>query len=166
MIKREAQNTLICLAKQFSVVAITGPRQSGKTTLAQTTFPNKEYVSFDDEQKRTIAKQNPHDFLLAYPNGAIIDEAQKVPEIFDAIKIIVDKNFQAGKFILTGSSQFRLKENISDSLAGRIGLINLLPLSINELKNQNLLPNNIYQFAINGTYPVLYNKLRNINNND
>lgn len=167
MIKREAQNTLIRLAKQFPVVAITGPRQSGKTTLAKMTFPEKKYITFDDPQSRSIAKGNPHDFLLAFPEGAIFDEAQKVPEIFDAIKIIVDENTsEVGKYILTGSSQFRLKENISDSLAGRIGLVNLLPLSINELKNENILPKNIYDLILKGTYPTIYDNNRNVNIND
>lgn len=167
MIKREAQNTLIRLAKQFPVVAITGPRQSGKTTLAKMTFPEKKYITFDDQQSRSIAKENPRDFLLAFPEGAIFDEAQKVPEIFDAIKMVVDENIsEVGKFILTGSSQFRLKENISDSLAGRIGLVNLLPLSINELKNENILPKNIYDLIIKGTYPTIYDSKRNVAFND
>lgn len=167
MIKREAQNTLIRLAKQFPVVAITGPRQSGKTTLAKMTFPEKKYITFDDPQSRSIAKGNPRDFLLAFPEGAIFDEAQKVPEIFDAIKIIVDENTsEVGKYILTGSSQFRLKENISDSLAGRIGLVNLLPLSINELKNENILPKNIYDLILKGTYPTIYDNKRDVNIND
>ena len=86
-----------------------------KSTLAKLTFPQKKYVSFDEKSMREMAKSNPKDFLLAFPDGAIIDEAQKVPEIFDAIKFHVDNNkFEAGKYILTGSSQFKLKENMSD----------------------------------------------------
>ena len=140
MIKRDAYDALIRLAGQFPVVAITGPRQSGKTTLARMAFPEKRYVSFDDKNMRELAKSNPGDFLRAFPDGAIIDEAQKVPELFDAIKLIVDNGeYSPGKYILTGSSQFRLKENISDSLAGRIGLIKLLPFSIDELKKEGLL---------------------------
>lgn len=157
MIKRDAYDTLIRLAGQFPIVAITGPRQSGKTTLAKMAFPEKRYVSFDDRNMRELARSNPRDFLRAFPDGAIIDEAQKVPELFDAIKLVVDNdNYSPGKYILTGSSQFRLRENISDSLAGRIGLIKLLPFSIQELKTEGVLSDDAYEYVFNGFYPPLY----------
>ena len=157
MIERIAQQALLRLASQFPVIGITGPRQSGKSTLAKLTFPQKKYVSFDEKSMREMAKSNPKDFLLAFPDGAIIDEAQKVPEIFDAIKFHVDNNkFEAGKYILTGSSQFKLKENMSDSLAGRVAFLKLLPFSINELNNNNLLGENPYQAIFKGNYPPLY----------
>ena len=157
MIERTAQKALLRLANQFPVIGITGPRQSGKSTLAKLTFPQKKYVSFDEKSMREMAKSNPKDFLLAFPDGAIIDEAQKVPEIFDAIKFHVDNNkFEAGKYILTGSSQFKLKENMSDSLAGRVAFLKLLPFSINELNNNNLLGENPYQAIFKGNYPPLY----------
>ena len=157
MIERIAQKALLRLASQFPVIGITGPRQSGKSTLAKLTFPQKKYVSFDEKSMREMAKSNPKDFLLAFPDGAIIDEAQKVPEIFDAIKFHVDnKKFEAGKYILTGSSQFKLKENMSDSLAGRVAFLKLLPFSINELNNNNLLGENPYQAIFKGNYPPLY----------
>ena len=167
MITREAQESTIRLAKQFPVVAITGARQTGKTTLAQLTFPQKKYVNFDDTDTLNIAKNNPKDFIIALNNGAIIDEAQKLPEIFDAIKLHVDTtNSKPGKFILTGSSQFRLKENISDSLAGRIGIINLAPLSISELKNESILKENFYENLLYGFYPPLHDETKNFNRND
>ena len=148
MIERTAQKALFRLASQFPVIGITGPRQSGKSTLAKLTFPQKKYVSFDEKSMREMAKSNPKDFLLAFPDGAIIDEAQKVPEIFDAIKFHVDNSkFKAGKFILTGSSQFKLKENMSDSLAGRVAFLKLLPFSINELDINNLLGENLHTNA-------------------
>ena len=157
MIKRDAHEAVERLAKQFPVIAITGPRQSGKTTLAKMAFQDKRYVSLDDIEMRQIAKENPGDFLKAFPQGAVIDEAQKVPELFDAIKLVVDNNkYSPGKYILTGSSQFRLKENISDSLAGRIGSINLLPFSIEELKSEGLLSDDAYDYVFNGFYPPLY----------
>lgn len=157
MIAREAAKTLLRLAEQFPVVAITGPRQSGKSTLAKMTFPEKECVSFDNLNMRMLAMDNPSDFLKAFPNGAIIDEAQKVPEIFDAIKEVVDTgNYEPGKYVLTGSSQFRLRANISDSLAGRVGLINLLPLSIQELSNAGYLSDEPYDYAFKGFYTPLY----------
>ena len=99
-IERVAKEALLRLAGQFPVVGITGPRQSGKTTLAKMVFPEKKYISFDDKTVRNIASSNPRDFLMAFPDGAIIDEAQKVPDIFDAVKFYVDKgDFKPGKFI-------------------------------------------------------------------
>ena len=108
MIERNAYSALMRLAKQFPVVAITGPRQSGKSTLTKYAFPEKKYVSFDDKNLRELAKSNPGDFLKAFPDGLIIDEVQKIPEIFDAVKLIIDKgSYIPGKYIITGSSQFR-----------------------------------------------------------
>ncbi|MBQ9060351.1 MAG: ATP-binding protein [Firmicutes bacterium] len=167
MIKRDAHGALVRLAEQFPVVAITGPRQSGKSTLAKMAFPAKRYVSFDDKHLRELARSNPGDFLKAFPDGAVIDEAQKVPELFDAIKLVVDNSeYGPGKYILTGSSQFRLKENIPDSLAGRIGMINLLPLSIQELKEEGILSDDAYDYVFNGFYPPLYDKEKHFNRDD
>ena len=159
MIFRKAEIALKRLASQFPVVGITGPRQSGKSTLAKMTFPQKKYISFDDKSIREIAIANPKDFLFAFPDGAIIDEAQKVPEIFDAVKYFVDnQDFEPGKFILTGSSQFKLKENMTDSLAGRVAFLKLLPFSIAELKENEMLPQNPYQAILKGNYPPLYDE--------
>ena len=131
MIRRAAKDTLLRLSSQFPVVGITGPRQSGKTTLACETFPEKKYVSFDDKFMRELASGGPADFLMAFPDGAVIDEAQKVPEIFDALKMHIDSTeYTPGKFILTGSSQFRLRQNMTDSMAGRAAFLKLLPFSV------------------------------------
>ena len=159
MVKRKAYDALMRLSGQFPVVAITGPRQSGKTTLAKMAFPEKQYVSLDDKNMREIAASNPGDFLKAFPNGAIIDEAQKVPEIFDAIKLVVDSGeYQPGKYILAGSSQFRLRENITDSMAGRIALLKLLPFSLQELGESGFPMKDAYDYVWRGTYPPLYDK--------
>ena len=140
-VSRKAKDALLRLAGQFPVVGITGPRQSGKTTLAKMTFPDKKYVSLDDKELRTLAASNPKDFLEAFPDGVIIDEAQKVPEIFDSVKLFVDSHkHEPGKYILTGSSQFKLKENMTDSLAGRAAFLQLLPFSLGELKDSKLIP--------------------------
>ena len=156
MIKREAKETLIRLSKQFGAVAITGPRQSGKSTLVKDTFPEKKYISFDDINIRELAKSNPNDFINAFSDGLIIDEAQKVPEIFDAIKLSIDNNeYEPGKYILTGSSQFKLKNKITESLAGRVGLINLLPFSSPEIVNKKT---KFYDLIFKGLYPPLYDK--------
>ena len=145
------------LASQFPVVAITGPRQSGKSTLVQYAFPDKKKVSFDDKDLRELAKSNPKDFLRAFPDGVVIDEAQKVPEIFDAVKLEVDKGpYKPGKYIFTGSSQLRLRQNISDSLAGRVGLLKLMPFSIQELQNEGILSDDPYDLIFKGCYPPLY----------
>jgi len=161
-IERIAKEGILRLSSQFPVVAITGPRQSGKTTLAKMTFPEKKYVTFDDKSIRDLASSNPKDFLLAFPDGAIIDEAQKVPEIFDAVKYFVDNQQpQPGKFILTSSSQFKLHENISDSLAGRVAFLKLLPFSINELKSGGFVTDNAYSIIHKGCYPPLYDTERN-----
>ena len=157
MINRAAKETLERLASQFPVVGITGPRQSGKSTLAQNTFPDKRYVTFDDRNMRELAAANPGDFLSAFPNGAVIDEAQKVPEIFEALKYHVDQSaWTPGKFILTGSSQFHLKKNMSESMSGRASFLNLLPFSVQELSAAGLLPENPYPLIFKGTYPPLH----------
>ena len=157
MISRAAKETLERLASQFPVVGITGPRQSGKSTLAQNTFPDKRYVTFDDRNMRELAAANPGDFLSAFPNGAVIDEAQKVPEIFEALKYHVDQSaWTPGKFILTGSSQFHLKKNMSESMSGRASFLNLLPFSVQELSAAGLLPENPYPLIFKGTYPPLH----------
>lgn len=167
MIERTAKDALLRLASQFAVVGITGPRQSGKTTLAKMAFPEKRYISFDDKNIRELAAANPTDFLLAFPDGAIIDEAQKVPEIFDAVKYHIDQNaFTPGKFILTGSNQFNLKQNMTDSLAGRAAFLKLLPFSIGELQNGNMLGPNVYETIFKGCYPPLYDSAKHFTVDD
>ncbi len=157
MINRHAKETLLRYAEQFPIIGITGPRQSGKTTLARNTFPDKRYVSFDDRNMRDLAASNPKDFIDALHEGAVIDEAQKVPEIFDALKLYVDSSeWTPGKFILTGSSQFHLKKNMSDSLAGRASFLTLLPFSLQELNEEAALPEKPYELIFRGEYPPLY----------
>ena len=159
MIERIAKEALLRLAAQFPVVCVTGPRQSGKTTLAKAVFPHKKYVSFDDRTMRELAASNPRDFIAAFPDGAIIDEAQKVPDIFDAIKLHVDSTRALpGKYIVTGSSQFRLRANMTDSMAGRAAFLRLLPFSVKELKTADVLSDNPYDIIFNGQYPPLYDK--------
>lgn len=159
MIERTAKEALLRLASQFPVVGVTGPRQSGKSTLTQAAFPEKRYVTFDDKNMRELASSNPSDFILAFPDGAIIDEAQKVPEIFDAIKLHVDRGtYTPGKFILTGSSQFRLRINMTDSLAGRAAFLKLLPFSVKELKDAGQLPDSAYDLIYKGQYPPLHDE--------
>ena len=133
MIKRDSQEMLVSLAMQFKAVAIIGPRQSGKTTLAKMVFPNKNYVSLENPTNRSFALNDPIGFLNTYKDGAIIDEIQKVPDLFSYLQQILDDTSESGKYILTGSNNFLLQEVITQSLAGRIAYLKLLPFSINEL---------------------------------
>ena len=162
MIQRKAKEALIRVASQFPVVGITGPRQSGKTTLVQSVFPDKRYITFDDDNMRELAKTNPKDFVDAFPDGVIIDEAQKVPEIFNALKLKVDaEKSKPGTYILTGSSQFKLKKNMSDSLSGRAFFLELLPFSIDELVDGGASIDNPYDLIFKGQYPPLHDDERN-----
>lgn len=159
MIQRKSKDALLRVANQFPVVGITGPRQSGKTTLVQSVFPDKRYITFDDDNMRELAKSNPKDFVDAFPDGLIIDEAQKVPEIFNALKIKVDsEKSEPGKYILTGSSQFKLKKNMTDSLSGRAFFLELLPFSIDELMKEGDRIDNPYDLIFKGQYPPLHDK--------
>jgi hypothetical protein len=167
MIRRTAQDALLRLAEQFPVIGITGPRQSGKSTLTKATFPNKKYVTFDDKNMRELAKANPSDFISAFPDGAIIDEAQKVPEIFDALKMHIDSTpYTPGKFILTGSSQFRLRQNMTDSMAGRAAFLKLLPFSVKELSDAGVCPDNPYELIFGGQYPPLHDSEKHFLSDD
>lgn len=157
MIPRHAEAALKRLAQQFPVIGITGPRQSGKSTLAKLAFPNKKYITFDDEGYRKLANESPQEFLLAFPDGLIIDEAQKVPKIFDALKYFVDQGeYIPGKYVLTGSSQFKLRHNMTESLAGRAAFIRLLPFSLGELEESRLLPGSPYDLVLQGLYPPIH----------
>ncbi len=154
MIKREAEKYLKTLAQQFKAVVVVGPRQSGKTTLVRSLFKEKAYVNFENPDTRLFALEDPRGFLANYPHGAIFDEAQRVPEIFSYLQQILDESGTKGLFIITGSNNFLLQENISQSLAGRVGYLLLLPLTLNEIKDSKA---NISQQIFKGSYPSLYN---------
>ncbi len=156
MIKREAESELINLARQFKAVAVVGPRQSGKTTLTRHVFSDKPYVSLENPDIRRFAMDDPRGFLSQYIAGAVIDEVQRVPELFSYLQQILDEDETKGKFILTGSNNFLLQENISQSLAGRIAYLYLLPFTVSELaeKEKTSLPALIYK----GLYPPLFDQ--------
>ncbi len=160
MIKREITTDILEGARYFPVVGILGPRQSGKTTLAKDIFKNHIYLSLEDLDLRAMAKTDPRTLLQANRNdyGIIIDEFQYVPELLSYIQTIVDQDQKPGYFILTGSQNFLMNEAITQSLAGRISLHTLLPLSILELKESNNLPPEIEPMLYKGCYPAIYSK--------
>lgn len=155
MIYREAEKELQLLSAQFKAVAVTGPRQSGKTTLVKKVFKEKAYVNLENPDLRQFAREDPRGFLSNYPDGAILDEVQRVPELFSYLQQILDEKEQNGSFILTGSNNFLLNSNISQSLAGRVGYLFLLPLDIGEINPGANMSN---QLIFKGGYPEIYQK--------
>jgi predicted AAA+ superfamily ATPase len=155
---REIQDLIEKTAPKFPVIALMGPRQSGKTTLARTLFPKHKYISLEDFDVRELAKQDPRKFLSNNRNerGIILDEVQHTPELLSYIQTFVDEYKVRGYFILTGSSNFMLNETITQSLAGRMAIFTLLPLSISELKNASLLPKSPDALMLKGSYPAIY----------
>ncbi|MCX5781366.1 MAG: ATP-binding protein [Elusimicrobia bacterium] len=157
MIKRAIESKCIELAKQYPVITITGPRQSGKTTLARKLFPDKPYINFEDPDNRSRAKDDPRGLLKDLPDGAIFDEIQRVPEIPSYLQGIVDEKKKKGMFILTGSQQFEVSQTISQSLAGRTALLKLLPLSYHEISEAGKSGGaGLEEFLLKGFYPQLY----------
>ena len=160
MIKRTAEKLLRNYSRQFRALAVVGPRQSGKTTLVKMTFPGKPYVSLENPDERMQADSDPRGFLNRFKNGAIIDEAQRVPVLFSYLQQILDETRKESLFILTGSNNFLLQQSVTQSLAGRIGYIDLLPLSINEISFFVKTKISTDELILNGCYPELYDKKR------
>ncbi len=158
MIQREAEKKLIQLAQSFKVVAVIGPRQSGKTTLVKKIFPEKEFISLENLDVRLYATEDPRGFLENLPNGAILDEIQRAPALFSYLQERIDNSTQKGLFILTGSNNFLLQENIVQTLAGRVGYITLLPFTVNELSKADMTHQADTDYIINGFYPPIYDQ--------
>ncbi|MBM4136521.1 MAG: ATP-binding protein [Nitrospira sp.] len=158
MIPRAAEKTLLKLAGGYPVVAITGPRQSGKTTIARATFKRKPYVSLEDPDQCEFAERDPRGFLVRFPDGLLLDEAQRCPSLFSYIQTIVDLDNRPGLFILTGSQQFGMLSNITQTLAGRVGLVQLLPFSFKELSKTGKVFRNLDNLLYKGLYPALYDR--------
>ncbi|HHE38592.1 MAG TPA: ATP-binding protein, partial [Candidatus Cloacimonetes bacterium] len=156
MIKRESTAVLKRMAATFPVVSITGPRQSGKTTLVQNVFPEKEYISLEDPIERDLAITDPKKFFSRFPNGAIIDEVQRIPDLFSYIQIIVDERKVMGDFILTGSNQFEYMRSLSQSLAGRTAILKLLPFSYQEIFSDK--KEDINKILFKGMFPAIYDR--------
>ena len=158
MIPRTASSTLERLAKGFPVVALTGPRQSGKTTLAKSVFKDKPYVSLENPDEREFALRDPKRFLQRFRSGAILDEVQRCPELLSWLQGWVDERGIMGDFVLTGSAQFDLLAGITQTLAGRVGRVELLPLSTAELLAAGKTPSDLNASLFQGGYPALYDR--------
>ncbi len=155
MFKRTLTSYIQELAKKYPVVTLLGPRQSGKTTLVKMAFPKKPYVNMEDFDNRSLATLDPKSFLQTYPNGAILDEIQRVPDLLSYIQVRVDEGDYKGMFILTGSHQALLHQAVSQSLAGRTALLRLLPLSLEEIRDAQI-SDSIETIILQGGYPRIY----------
>ncbi len=160
-IKRVLEKKLLYLAEQFTALALLGPRQSGKTTLCKEIFPKHEYVNLEELDTRQFAIDDPKGFLNKYENlaarkGVIFDEIQNAPQLLSYIQGRIDEHPRPGFYVLTGSQNILLNEQISQTLAGRITIQTLLPLSIEELTLANLLPNDLFTLLFQGFYPSIY----------
>lgn len=158
MIPRTLEQKIHELSGYYPAVLITGPRQSGKTTLCRTAFPAKPYVSLETLDNRDFAHHDPRGFLAEYADGAILDEIQNIPELFSYLQTDIDEHPDAGRFILTGSQHFGLSQSISQSLAGRCGILVLLPPDLQELHAFPNIPKDLFSVLWQGAYPRIYDR--------
>lgn len=173
MIDRHLTTTLTAAARKYPVVSVTGPRQSGKTTLVRATFPKYQYVSLENPDQRAFATEDPKGFLEQFTDRIILDEVQRMPDLFSYIQGIVDEKDRAGQFVLTGSQNFLLLHRISQTLAGRCAVLHLLPFSRAELSRQKMMdvsrigqtvprkasaPGDLFDMMFKGFYPRIHDK--------
>jgi len=174
MIGRTLKKKLIEASKNYPVVTLTGPRQSGKTTLVRMAFPDYEYVSLEEPDQRTFALEDPRGFLAQFSDKVILDEVQHTPDLFSYIQAMVDLKNISGQFVLTGSQNFLLLQKVSQSLAGRCAVLHLLPFSLSEIRQRRPLPadsigrrlpkknrfldENLATILVKGFYPRIHDK--------
>jgi hypothetical protein len=156
--KRTIEQAIKQYAKKYPVLAVTGPRQSGKTTMLKTMFPNYTYISLENPDMREFATKDPNGFFEAYPGNLILDEVQQTLALFSYIQTIVDASGKMGQFILSGSQNFQLMQNITQSLAGRVALFKLLPFDLTELKQAQLLSKSYEEIMVRGCYPAIFDR--------
>lgn len=158
LIQRHIRDQVQLMLTKYPIVAITGPRQSGKTTLCRNLKPDYEYLNMELLENQQFAKNDPHNFLQTYKDGVILDEVQNVPELFPYLQYYTDLRNNPGEYIISGSQHFLLLENITQSLAGRVSLFNLLPFSLEELKGTQYELNSWEEYLWKGFYPRIYER--------
>jgi uncharacterized protein len=158
MIARVLETRLRAMARKFPVVTVTGPRQSGKTTLCRAVFPDKPYVSLEAPDVQEFARRDPRGFLSERRGGAVLDEIHRVPELLSYLQTMVDERPTRGRFILTGSANFSLLHSLGQSLAGRTALLELLPLNLEEVRRFPSPPQDLFDLIWRGSYPALYDR--------
>ena len=158
MIKRNITKELHLLLQEYPIVTVLGPRQAGKTTLVQHELPDYAYVSLEDPDERILAAEDPGAFLRRYPDNTIFDEVQRVPTLLSYLQGIVDKEQKNGRFVLTGSHQLALRAAVTQSLAGRTGLLHLLPLSIEELTQAGKTFDGFEGYVLHGFLPTVHSQ--------
>jgi predicted AAA+ superfamily ATPase len=157
-VKRTIESSIKYYAKKYPVLAVTGPRQSGKTTMLKTMFPKYTYISLENPDLREFATTDPNGFFKYYSGNLILDEIQQTPALFSYIQTLVDASGKMGQFILSGSQNFHLMQHITQSLAGRVALFKLLPFDFDELQQANLLPDNYEEILVKGCYPAIFDR--------
>ena len=160
MIERNIAPVLQQLATQYPVITLTGPRQSGKTTLTRHLFPDKPYVTLEDPDTRRFATEDPRGFLMQFAQGAILDEIQRAPELTSYLQGMVDADPKPGRFVLTGSHQFELMSQVSQSLAGRTAVLRLLPFTLAEVHRLRggMASQDLAQTLLTGFYPRIHDQ--------
>lgn len=158
MVERRLTPHLHAVATRYPVVTVTGPRQSGKTTLCRRAFPSLPYINLEALDTRRYAQEDPRGLLAAYPDGAVIDEVQHVPELLSYVQVIVDEQRQPGRYVLTGSQHLGVRRAVGQSLAGRTAMVELLPLDLGELRRFATAPTDLWTTVLTGSYPAIYDR--------
>ncbi len=158
LINRQISESFKLHLTNYPILALTGPRQSGKTTLLKNVLPDYQYVSLENSDQRSFAEEDPIGFLKKYNSHVIFDEIQRAPHLFSYLQTLVDESHQMGQFVLSGSQNFHLLAHITQSLAGRVAIHKLLPFDISELTQSDLLPQDWKSLIIKGFYPAIYDR--------
>lgn len=158
MIKRDITPEFLTQLREYPIVTVIGPRQAGKTTLVRSVLPKYEYVSLETPETRQFALDDPKAFLQRYASNVIFDEVQRVPQLLSYLQDIVDQSDRQGQFVLTGSHQLELRAAITQSLAGRTGILHLLPLSLAELTAADIRFNDFAEYIHHGFLPRIYDQ--------
>jgi predicted AAA+ superfamily ATPase len=157
-IRRNLATVLVRVARQYPVVTVTGPRQSGKTTLCRHVFRRKPYVNLERIDERTFASSDPRGFLTEYADGAVLDEVQHAPDLLSYLQADVDDDPRAGRWILTGSEHFGLSGSVAQTLAGRTGILHMLPLAVDELRRFPNPPADLFSTLVAGGFPRIHDQ--------